>query len=67
MNGQIPGHVSLFDKASYSKISRRLETARFANICLIALKFDRHQDSTAADVTVKLQSDALIYVANLVA
>ena len=45
------GAVSISDKASYSKISRSREP--FIRNCPIALKFDRHLGSTAADAPVK--------------
>ena len=49
---------SLSGKASYRQISRSLEAARFG--CFngrLAMQFDRHLSSGAAEVPVKFQSD----------
>ena len=50
--------VSISEKTTYRKISWSLEAARF--VFRIALKFDRHFGSIAADVPVKFQSDTTI-------
>ena len=52
----IQGLYSLSGRTSYRKISRSLETASLCYNDRIALKFDRHLDSTAAEMPVKFQS-----------
>ena len=59
-----PGPDSICDKTSYRKISCNLEVARLV-VKIIALKFDRHIGSTAAEAPVKFQSDFKILDANL--
>ena len=62
------GPISISDKTPHSKISQSLEAAKFVfRNCPIALKFDRHLGSRAAEVPVKFQSDAIIWTTNLVA
>ena len=51
------GLYSLSGRTSYRKISWSLEVARLDYNDSIALKFDRHLSSAAADVPVKYQSD----------
>ena len=61
--------VSISDKMSYHKISWSLEAGRLhgSSNYRIALKFDRHFGSPAAEVPVKFQSDWTIINTNLAA
>ena len=61
------GPVSISDKTSYHDISQNLEGARSGVNIDIAFRFDRHIDSSAADVPVNFQSYRTIFNANLAA
>ena len=61
------GLCSLSGKTSYYKISWSLEVARFGFRLLIALKFDRHLGSNAAEIPVRFQRETIIITLNLAA
>ena len=61
------GLYSLSARTSYRRISWSLEAERFGFRLPIALKFDRHLGSSAAEMPVKLQRDTIIITSNLVA
>ena len=58
---------SLSGKTSYPKISRSLELWDSGLHFLIALKSDKHFDSSAAEMPVKFQSDMIIIACNFAA
>ena len=53
------GPVVISDTTSYPKISWSLEAARLV-VWIIALKFNRHIGSSAAEVSAKFQSDRIL-------
>ena len=57
--------VLISDRTSYRKISWSLEAEIGVSNCLIALKVDRHPDSTAVGEPVKFRSNTLIPTTNL--
>ena len=62
------GLYSLSRQMPYCKISRSLEAARFRfKLFQIALKFDMHLGSSAAEMPVKFQSDTIIIMSNIAA
>ena len=65
---QCQGPVSISEKMSIRKIAIKSRSYEIGTLnCRIALKFDRHIGSNAAEVPVKFQSDRKILNTNLAA
>ena len=68
-DGQVDQYLGLYSlnaRTSYRRISSILEAAGFRfRLFSIALKFDRHLGSSAAQMPVRLQSDTISITTNL--